>query len=82
MQDVADSHATCKCESEAQAHERCAYEEKQKRLARKRVTARRSRYLACVRECPEHGYEPAVDLLASIHAGKEKENTCGHYATG
>ena len=81
MQDVADSQATRKGETEAKAHERFS-EKKQKRLAKNRVTARRSRYLACMRKCPEHGFEPAADLLASIRAGREKANTCSHYGTG
>ena len=83
LQDVADRHEpTGKVETEAEAHERLACKKKQNRLAKNRLTARRSRYFAYVRKCPQHGVEPAEDLLASIHAGREKANICGQYGTG
>ena len=83
LQDVADRHEpTGKVETEAEAHERLACKGKHNRLAKNRLAARRTRYLAYVRKCPQHGFEPAEDLLASIHAGRGKANICGHYGIG
>ena len=79
LEDNADRHELAgKGETEAEAQERFAYVKKQKRLAKNRDTARRSRYLACVCASLQHtrgtGFEPAPVFLLSelcLHACRQ-----------